>query len=350
MTSITERLFESSVATLEIFSVYLGGKLGLYQALRDRGSLTASELAEAAAIAPRYAREWLEQQAVAGLLEVDRTDGAADDRRYTLPADHIGPLCDPEHAEHLAPLAQILVGIGGALPRVVDAYRDGTGLSFGAYGHDLCCGQAAINRPAFTRDLPEQWLPSVPEVHDALVRGARVADVGCGQAWAAIAVARSYPASRVVGFDPDEASIEAAAENVRRAGVDVELVCRDARDLVADGPFDLVLILEALHDMARPDEVLTAIRQALAPGGSVIIGDEKVAEEFTAPGDPLERMMYGWSITHCLPAGLADEPARPTGTVIRPSTVRALADRAGFARCDILPIENDLFRFYRLAV
>jgi hypothetical protein len=67
-----------------------------------------------------------------------------------------------------------------------------------------------------------------------------------------------------------------------------------------------------------------------------------------APGDEIERMMYGWSVTHCLPAAMVDQPGEPTGTVLREPVVRDLADRAGFASVEVLPIENDFFRFYRL--
>ena len=46
-------------------------RLGLYEALAGAGPLTPAALAERAGIAPRYAREWLEQQAVAGVVDVD---------------------------------------------------------------------------------------------------------------------------------------------------------------------------------------------------------------------------------------------------------------------------------------
>ena len=35
-------------------------------------------------------------------------------------------------------------------------------------------------------------------------------------------------------------------------------------------------------------------------------------------------------------------------SVIRPATVRAYATEAGFSRVDVLPIEHDFWRFYRL--
>jgi hypothetical protein len=76
--------------------------------------------------------------------------------------------------------------------------------------------------------------------------------------------------------------------------------------------------------------------------------DENVAEEFGAFGHPVERFMYGASVLHCLPVGMSDPPSVGTGTVMRPSTMRGYATDAGFDRFEILPIEHDFFRFYRL--
>jgi hypothetical protein len=100
--------------------------------------------------------------------------------------------------------------------------------------------------------------------------------------------------------------------------------------------------------MARPVEALRAIRTALTPDGSVIIADENVAEHFHAPANDLERLMYGWSIVHCLPVSLAEQPSAAIGTVIRPDLVRALATDAGFARVEVLPVDGGFFRLYRL--
>jgi hypothetical protein len=112
----------------------------------------------------------------------------------------------------------------------------------------------------------------------------------------------------------------------------------------------LILLLEALHDMSRPVEVLHALRQALGPGGTLLIADEKVAEHFHAPADEIERLMYGWSIVHCLPVSLAETPSAALGTVVRSETIRELARDAGFSRVEVLPVDGGFFRLYRLRV
>jgi hypothetical protein len=100
--------------------------------------------------------------------------------------------------------------------------------------------------------------------------------------------------------------------------------------------------------MARPADALRSIREVLAPGGSVIVADEKVGDHFHAPADDIERLMYGWSIVHCLPVSMAERPSAAIGTVIRAGTVAALATAAGLDRVDVLPVDGGFFRLYRL--
>jgi 2-polyprenyl-3-methyl-5-hydroxy-6-metoxy-1,4-benzoquinol methylase len=128
----------------------------------------------------------------------------------------------------------------------------------------------------------------------------------------------------------------------------VKFHARDAADTGADGQYDLVVVVEAIHDLARPVEALSAIRGLLAPGGTALVLDERVAEVFTAPGDELERLFYGVSFLLCLPAGMADQPSAATGTVMRPSTMRKYASEAGFRDMQILDIEHPTLRYYRL--
>jgi SAM-dependent methyltransferase len=350
--ALAERLFGAALHTLELYSVYLGAELGLYRALEEQGPLVSQELAETAGIAPRYAREWLEQQAVAGLIEVEDTGAAPEERRYALAADHARVLVDRDDAAHVAPFAHMLAGIGRVLPDVVEAYRTGGGVPYEAYGRDFRHGQGHINRPAFTQELPCEWLAAMPDVVARLDTGrpARVADVGCGQGWSTIAVAQEFLYAQVDGLDLDRGSIADARRNAEEAGLNGRLrfLEGDAGGLAAHGPYDLILLLEALHDLARPVDALAAARGALAEGGTVLVVDERVADRFTAPGDEVERMMYGWSVVHCLPAQLVEEPSAATGTVMRADAVRDFAAAAGFESVEVLPVENDFFRLYRL--
>jgi SAM-dependent methyltransferase len=349
--ALVERLFAATIDTLEVASVYLGGRLGFYRALADGGDATPGELAARTGTAERYVREWLEQQAVAGFLTVDEPNVAAPARRYGLPAAHRAVFVEEDNLNYLTPLAAIAIDVLRPLELLLDAYRTGDGVPFEAYGTDLVQAIGAINRPQFV-NLVADWLAPIPEVDSRLraMPPARIADVAAGTAHSSIAIARAYPRVSIDAIDVDETSIAVAQANVAAAGLAdrVRPVLHDASDPELGGPYDLVTIFEALHDMNHPVKALRAARASLAEGGSVVIADERVAERFTAPGDEIERLNYGFSILHCLAVGLLDDDSAGTGTVIRPDTVRAYAIDAGFDRVDVLPIEHDFWRFYRL--
>jgi len=346
--ALAERLFQGTVHTLELFGIYIGKSLGLYRTLHGLGTCTPPQLAQHAGIHVRYAQEWLEQQAVADLLTLQDPDQPPLQRRYELPHEHVPVLVDDAHLAHVAPFAQMLVGIARAMPRIIEAYRTGTGVPYAAYGPDFRDGQGGINRPAFSQVLAADWLRALPGVHSRLVAGEalRVLDLGCGEGWAAISVARNYPACDVVGVDTDVESIAAARRNAAEEGVRVHFDANEISAATGSGNFDLVLLLETLHDLPYPEATLRSVRQLLCKGGWLFIADERVAESFVAPGDAVERMMYGWSITHCLPSSMHHESSAAIGTAIRPATVSALAEAAGFEECRQLGIQNDLFRFW----
>ena len=344
--ALTERLFGAVLATMDLHAVYLGDRLGYYRALAA-GPLTSAELAEHTGTAERYAREWLEQQAVTGILDTD-PEVDATHRRYTLPAQHVAPLVDVVDLGHVAPFARATIGFVKQVDHLVEAFRTGGGVSWDQLGPDAREGQAGANRPLFLGPLGQEYLPSIPDVDAVLRAGGRVADVGCGFGWSAIGIALAYPDATVDGYDVDGPSIEAARRNAREAGVDerVRFHAVDAA-MVEDESYDAVFAFECIHDLPDPVGVLAALRR-LAGGGAVVVMDERVAETFTAPGDDVERLMYGYSLMCCLADGMAHQPSAGTGTVMRPSTLRRYAVEAGFADVEILDIANDFFRFYRL--
>ncbi|NNE94690.1 MAG: methyltransferase domain-containing protein [Acidimicrobiales bacterium] len=345
-TTLDERIVESATGALEMFSIHLGRTLGLYDALIEPRTVAA--LAAHSGIAERYAREWLEQQAVAGLVGVDAGDEPWDRRRYSLSPEQRAVLVDADDPSHVSPLADMLAGVGHALPEVAAAYRSGGGVPYSHYGKAFRDGQGGINRPALINELASEWLADVPETVARLRDGGRVADLGCGTGWSTIALAKAFPRSEIVGFDLDDASIEDARTNAAALGVNVRFESADAAAIGHHGRFDLVLIVETLHDLAAPIDALRAARTALNPGGVVLIADEKVAAGFIAPGDELERMMYGWSVTHCLPASKAEADSAAIGTVLRPGLLELMAAEAGFRSVSLSDVDGGFFNLYIL--
>jgi SAM-dependent methyltransferase len=350
--ALVERLFGAALGAFDLMGVYLGDRLGVYKAMVGGGPLTAAELAVRAGIAERYAREWLEQQAMGGILEV--VDEAASDaeRRYELPAGHVEALTEEVSLAFIAPVAQMVIACARPLPALTNAYRSGDGLPFADYGEDLIDSQARFTGPMFDQLLAGEWLGAISSVKERLTSDppARVADIACGEGRSSLAIARGYPKVTVDGLDLDEASIEKAEANLAGSGLEdrVRFHCRDAADPQLAGAYDLVLIFESLHDMSYPVDVLTAARAMLIEGGCVVIGDERVADRFSLDAGDVERFFYGCSITHCLPVGMIGPEPAGTGTVMRTDTVHRYATEALFSGFEVLPIADDFYRFYKL--
>jgi 2-polyprenyl-3-methyl-5-hydroxy-6-metoxy-1,4-benzoquinol methylase len=342
-------LFMACLATMELANVELGVRLGLYEALAGAGPVTAGELAGRAGIAPRYAREWLEQQAVAGVVEVDDTTKAPDERRFELPNAHAHVLLDDDSEACMKPCASVVPWLATALDIMVEEFKDGTGAAFGRFDlHDV---QAAFTRPVFVNHLTQNWLPALPDIQAKLESGApvRIAEVGCGEGLAAITIARAYPNATVDGYDLDEASITSARQAAADAGVAdrARFELRDAADPTIRGDYDLVMAIEMLHDVPDPVGILRTMRTLAGDSGTVLVVDERTEETFTVPTNEMERFFYSFSTLHCLAVSMQDGGAG-TGTVIRPATMRGYATDAGFTTVDTLDVDHPQFVLYQL--
>ena len=349
--ALVERLFLASVGAMDVMTVYVGDRLGLYRDLAERGAASSTGLAERTGLNERYLREWLEQQAATGILEVDDPSAAPGERVFSLPEGHADALVDPESPYAMAAICRSVVALGGAAPAVVEAFRTGEGVGWESYGTDMIEAQGDFNRPWLLGSLATEYLPSIPDVHERLSNGARVADVACGVGWAAIAIAQTYPNVTASGFDLDELSIELANANARERGLE-DRVSFHARDGAAEDhdrdAYDLAIVVEAIHDMSNPVPVLASIRSMLKEGGTLIVADERTEDAFAPNASETERLFYGYSVLTCLPSGMVDRPSAATGTVMRRDTFEGFAREAGFERVDVLPLEHDFLRFYRM--
>ena len=160
--ALADRVFASLLGALDVLTIHIGDQLGLYDLLHRRGPLDVAEVAAASGTHPRYAREWLEQQAVAGLVDVLDPTVGADERRYWLSDAHAAVLCDRDSLAYTTPFARMIAAAAMQLPRLLDAYRTGEGVGWSDYGELMRTAQADANRPLFLQVLGSDWLPSVP--------------------------------------------------------------------------------------------------------------------------------------------------------------------------------------------
>jgi len=183
-----------------------------------------------------------------------------------------------------------------------------------------------------------------------LKAGGRVAEIGCGVGWSSISLARGFPRVRIDGVDVDRTSIKQARRNAEEAGLADRIAFHlaPAEEAPLTGPYDLVTAFECLHDMAYPGKALRRMRELAGPDGAVLVADEAVGDGLEENRNFIGRLNYNFSVLHCLPQALVYPDAAGTGTVLGPATLRAYAEDAGFQRVEVLPIENPLWRFYRL--
>jgi hypothetical protein len=148
-----ERLFGAVLGAQEVQAVYLGHRLGWYDALAaprsdlDRAGVAHRDSDE------RYAREWLEHQAVCGYVGSTTSALPGTDRRYSLPAAHAEVLTDEDSPAFVAPLARIVAALGHHLDAIAHAYRTGGGVSWAELGDEAREAQGAANRPLFLHQL-----------------------------------------------------------------------------------------------------------------------------------------------------------------------------------------------------
>ena len=87
-------------------------------------------------------------------------------------------------------------------------------------------------------ELPGDWLAAMPDVLARLenTQHARIADVGCGQGFATLALANAFLDAHVDGIDADAGSIADARAHAVDAGLDgrVRFIHADAAEL--EGP------------------------------------------------------------------------------------------------------------------
>ena len=324
--------------------ICLGDRLGLYRALADGGARTSPELAAATGLQERWLREWLYQQAAAGVLEQRPGE------RFALSAEGSAVLANENHpafgAGFFAHLPQTLA----VLDKLPEAFRTGLGLPYDVFGPE---GAAGIERgfaPWFRTMLVPFALPKLPGVVDTLRRGASAADVGCGAGVAVLEMAKAYPASTFHGYDISEHALERARANRTQIGVE-NAHFHDARrePLPATASFDFVTAFDCLHDMAHPERALRAVRAALRDDGVFLICDIKARETFeeNVKRNPMAAMMYGTSVLTCMSSALSEADGLGLGTLgFTESVARKLTAEAGFSRFEPIDFGHPVNAFY----
>ena len=337
-----ERVFQDMAGAMTAGMGYLGVVTGLFRVMAGKGPMRCEDVVRAAGLEPRYVEEWLKGMSAAGYLDYDparESYALADERAFLLASD--------ETDHFMGGLFAMAPALLKVAPQVADAFRNGGGVPFAAFGDDGILALDLANRGAYEHRFTGYWLKALPDIVARLEAGGHALDVGCGAGRVAVALANAFPRAEIVGIDPDAASIERAEATAAAAGVGERIRFETSTaDALVDGPrFDLITACDCVHDFAAPEATLATLRALLASEGALFVVEPKAADHLEENRGAIGTMFYGFSLFHCMTQSLA-QGGPGLGTCMGPAATEKLLRRAGFTRFERLDIKSPVNLFY----
>ena len=304
--------------------VITGDKLGLFRALRELGPTTPADLAKRTKTHERYVREWLSAMAAGGYVTYESAS-----EQFSLSEEQALALLDAD-----LPGAFLLAqATAKSEPRITDAFRSGKGVGWHEHDPALFEGTERFFRPGYAVNLVPTWIPALEGMQARLEKGGRVADVGCGHGASTFLMAKAFPASRFVGYDYHQGSIDWAREAAKREGLGdrVSFEVASAKDYPGSD-YDLVAFFDSLHDMGDPVGVGTHVRKSLGPNGVWLLVEPFANDRLEDNLNPVGRLYYAASTMLCTPNSLSQEVGAALGAQAGEARLKQVATKAGFKR------------------
>jgi len=320
--------------------VSVGHRTGLFDVMRQMRPATSQEIADRAELNERYVREWLGAMVTGAVVEVDPAT-----LRYSLPAEHAAFLTRAAAADNLAVFAQYIAVLGVVEDDIVECFRKGGGVGYEKFPrfHEVMAedsGQSVVS------SLESHVLPLVPELAERLAKGIRVLDVGCGRGRILVRLAALYPGSRFVGMDLSQDAVKSGRDEARKNGLsNLEFVAADLSNFdetAEPEAFDFITTFDAIHDQAKPLQVLKGIHRALRADGAYLMQDIKgssyVHKNLT---HPIGTFLYTVSCMHCMTVSLA-QGGEGLGAMWGEEKTREYLQRAGFQAVEKHELAHDI--------
>jgi 2-polyprenyl-3-methyl-5-hydroxy-6-metoxy-1,4-benzoquinol methylase len=319
----------------------IGHQTGLFDTMANLSPSTSEQIATAAGLNERYVREWLGAMVTGRIVEYDPAH-----RTYALLPEHAAALTRAAGPNNLAFQMQNVPMLGNVEPSVIESFRHGGGVSYAEYPRfqEL---MAQDSGSVLDISLLSTTLPLVPGLPERLRAGIDVLDVGCGRGHAINLMAREFPASRFTGMDFSEEGIAAARAEAAGWGLaHAQFQMGDVAQWDAVRQYDFVTAFDAIHDQARPRQVLAAIARALRPGGVFLMVDIQASSHVEENIEhPLGPFLYTVSCMHCMTVSLA-QGGEGLGTVWGEQLATELLHEAGFTQVEIRHQPADVFNSY----
>jgi len=331
--------------------IHLGDRLGLYGVMAQSTSgFTSDSLATASGLHERWVREWLHNQVAARIVSCD--DLSAVTPVYYLTPEMAVVLSQPTHPAYGMGMFHRLPQTMAALNAMPESFRTGIGHDYDSHGPEGAVGIERSFEPWNQNFLIPLVIPALDGVAQRLTEGAKVADIGCGSGGLAILIAKTFPESKIDGFDISRFALDRAHDRIATESVN-NVSFYDPRDtpIADDGSYDLICTFDCIHDMTRPTDMMRTIRKALKPDGVWLLVDIKAHDtlEMNVTKNPMASLLYGISVLSCMSSAMSEPDGEGLGTLgLSGKKASEMALQAGFSRFKRLDIEHSVNAFYEV--
>jgi ubiquinone/menaquinone biosynthesis C-methylase UbiE len=318
----------------------IGHRSGLFDVMRDMPPATSEEIAAKAGLNERYVREWLGAMVTSGVIEVN-----PEKNRYVLPPEHAAFLTRVAGADNLAVFSQYIGLLGRVEDDIVECFQKGGGVPYSKFPR-FHAVMAEDSGQSVLSSLESHILPLIAGLPEKLSAGIKVLDVGCGRGRIMNRLAQLFPKSRFTGIDfSSEAVLFAWEEAADKKLRNVEFIVADLSNFderAEQAAFDLVTTFDAIHDQARPLNVLKGIRRSLRADGVYLMQDIKGSSQVHKNVDhPLGTLLYTVSCMHCMTVSLA-QGGEGLGAMWGEEKTREYLERAGFRSVEKHELAHDI--------
>lgn len=317
----------------------IGHRTGIFDVMSELPPSTSSQIADASGLNERYIREWLGALTLGKIINYD-----AENKLYSLPPEHAAFLTRKAAADNIGVFAQYIPVMGSVEDKIVECFKNGGGVPYSEYKrfHELMAedsGQSVVS------SLIDLILPSVPGIISKLEKGIEVLDLGCGRGLALILMAKNFPNSNFTGIDLSKEAIEFAKNEAKKNNLtNIKFEAKDLtnfNETAEENKYDFVTTFDAVHDQARPDNLLSGISKTLKYDGVYLMQDISASSNLENNMDhPAGALLYSISVMHCMPVSLA-QGGMGLGTMWGREKAAEMLNEAGFKNIEIKHFEHD---------
>jgi len=338
--NFAEKLVTTMNAGALCLMLSIGHRTGLFDVMSQLPPATSSIIAEKSGLQERYVREWLGAMVTARVVDVNPMT-----LEFSLPEEHAAFLTRAAGGDNISVFTQYIAVLGSVEDDIVHCFSHGGGVPYDKFKrfHEVMAedsGQSVLTA------LESHILPLVPELRERLLSGLQMIDVGCGRGLILTTLAERYPHSRFVGIDISADAINFARSEAKRNELDnVEFVIADMSDFdqrAQPESFDFITTFDAIHDQAKPLNVLKGIYNALKPEGIYLMQDISGTSHVHKDIDhPIGTFLYTISCMHCMTVSLA-QGGEGLGAMWGEEKTREYLCCAGFKNIETHRLPHDI--------